>query len=412
MENIYNLLLSEVNKIKIIDTHEHLDPHNSINEGAPADVLSEYLMHFIHMDLLSSGMSMADYEFVRNPAEDIEIRYAVLEPHLEYVRSGSFFRVLERAASIIHGVESIDRNTIWKLNEKFVAATANPNYGEYIMKDICNIEAVINHFHNRNIRSVKTDLFFPVFLPERTILNDKPTHPTLDDFLESYREEFQTKIKDGAVAVKLLAAYARSLYFKEVDRKTASELYLKHREKDKQGNFPLPLQDYIYHHIFKCADEMSFPVQIHTGLQGVMGGNLLNSNPMLLQNLFGKYKNVAFNLFHMGYPYERELMVLTKTHANVYLDMCWAHAISPYASRAAFSEMLDVLPYNKIFAFGADYAFYDGVAGSLSMANENVCTVLAGKIARGEMTEDMGVRVLNAVFRENAIKAFHLDLPV
>jgi predicted TIM-barrel fold metal-dependent hydrolase len=98
---------------------------------------------------------------------------------------------------------------------------------------------------------------------------------------------------------------------------------------------------------------------------------------MLLKNLFGKYPNLKFDIFHTGYPYERELMVLVKTHVNVYIDFCWTHIISPFAAKNAFYEMLDTLPYAKIFGFGGDYLFFDEVIGHITMAKQNICTVLA-----------------------------------
>lgn len=139
-----------------------------------------------------------------------------------------------------------------------------------------------------------------------------------------------------------------------------------------------------------------------------MGRNPSDSTSSLLRNVIDKYKNTKFNVFHMGYPYERESIVLAKTYRNAYFDMNWAHSISPHAACAAFSEALDVVPYNKILAFGGDVSFYDGVAGHLSIAKENVCNVFAGRVHSRQMIEDMAIRVLHAVFRDNARKVFDL----
>jgi len=67
-----------------------------------------------------------------------------------------------------------------------------------------------------------------------------------------------------------------------------------------------------------------------------------------------------------------------------------------------------VLPYTKIFGFGGDYLFYDGVAGHLAMAKENICAVLAEMVLHRDMSEDLAVKVLHAVFRENAKRVFKL----
>ncbi|MDR2687748.1 MAG: amidohydrolase, partial [Oscillospiraceae bacterium] len=139
-----------------------------------------------------------------------------------------------------------------------------------------------------------------------------------------------------------------------------------------------------------------------------MGNDLENSNPMLLKNLFAKYPNVPFDLFHIGYPYQSELITLAKYYPNVYIDMCWAHIISPHASREFFREALDVLPYTKIFAFGGDYGFFDGVVGHLAMAKHNICEVLAEKVGRGEYGMALAEKILRAVFYGNAKRVFKL----
>jgi predicted TIM-barrel fold metal-dependent hydrolase len=129
---------------------------------------------------------------------------------------------------------------------------------------------------------------------------------------------------------------------------------------------------------------------------------------MLLKNLFAEYPNLKFDIFHMGYPYERELIVLAKTHPNVYIDLCWAHIISPFASRNAFYEMLDVLPHTKIMGFGGDYLFFDGVVGHITLAKQNICTVLAEKVCKGECDIDLSEKILQAVLHDNAKRVFKL----
>lgn len=407
MNSIYNVLHAEADKIKIIDTHEHLNPYKGYL-GITPDVLNEYLSHYLSTDLLSAGMPQAELTRVKNPAEDIEKRYAALEPYLDATRNGSYYRAVERGAQIVHGIETIDRSTIGPLNEKFKAAATEKGYIERVMRDVCNIDRVVDHFLEASIKPVSTDLVAPVILSEQLTLGAKPEEATLDGHMEKYREVFAKRVADGAAAVKLGTAYRRPIRFEEADHKTAAELYVKYRSSGGEGEMPISLEDYMFHYIFKCADEIGLPVQIHTGLQEGMGNYLPNSNPMLLQNLFNKYPNINFDIFHMGYPYERELITLAKTHANVFIDLCWAHILSPYASRAAFAEMLDVLPYTKIFGFGGDYLFYDGVAGHLAMAKENICAVLAEMVLHRDMSEDLAVKVLHAVFRENAKRVFKL----
>jgi len=89
--------------------------------------------------------------------------------------------------------------------------------------------------------------------------------------------------------------------------------------------------------------------------------------------------------------------------------MCWAHIISPAASRSALADFLDALPYTKISAFGGDYMFVDGVWGHLSLARENVARVLAEKVREGVFTREKALQIGLALFHDNPARIFRLQ---
>jgi len=397
VNNIYERLLNYADNMKIIDTHEHLPPHGT-HQGETPDVLCDYLSHYISSDLQAAGMKGEELEKIRNYKFDLIERFKILEPYWNAVKNTSYYRSLEIAAKKIHNVYNITIDTIEELNEKFKKAAANENYGRYIMKDVCNIERSINDCWSDDMNWATTDMFAPAWHADSFPI----TAPTLDEHCELYKQNFLQKKADGMKTLKNGMAYGRTLYFEDVDFETANEEY-----KNKNFNSK-KIQDYLFHYALKLAEEENFIIQIHTGIQEGMRNNLENSNPMLLKNLFTKYPNLTFDIFHMGYPYERELIVLAKTHANVYIDLCWTHIISPFAARNAFYEMLDVLPYTKIFGFGGDYCFYDGVVGHLTLAKQDICAVLAKKVKNGECDIELAEKILQAVLYDNAKRIFKL----
>jgi len=410
----YEHLLNYADNMKIIDTHEHLQPDRNYIGDQP-DVLCDYLGHYITTDLTSAGMSEQDLNKVRDYKLDITERFKILEPYLNCVKNTSYYRSLEIAAKKIHKISEISAKTIGELNEKFKKAAVNEDYGRHIMKDICNIEMSINDNWSQDMKWSTTDLFVPTcqFSPDSFISENL----TFDEYCEKYRQYFLKQKTDGMKTIKNAEAYWRSLYYEDVEYSTAKELYgesvkkyIAAKEENPGAEIDLPkkLRDYMMHVLLKTADENNFIIQIHTGLQEGMGNNLENSNPMLLRNLFAKYPNLTFDIFHMGYPYERELTVLAKTHANVYIDLCWAHIISPYAARNAFYEMLDVLPYTKILGFGGDYIFFDGVAGHVTLAKQDICAVLAKRVCGGECDIDLAEKILQSVLHGNAKRIFKL----
>jgi len=150
-------------------------------------------------------------------------------------------------------------------------------------------------------------------------------------------------------------------------------------------------------------------MQIHTGLQEGNGNILSNSNPELLSNLFLQYPDVTFDIFHISYPYQNELTVLAKNYPNVFIDMCWAHIVSPNASIAGLLEWIDTVPLNKISAFGGDYLFIDGVYGHQYMARVNVAKALSIKVKEGLFNIDKAKEISRMFFYDNPVKIFRLD---
>jgi predicted TIM-barrel fold metal-dependent hydrolase len=168
------------------------------------------------------------------------------------------------------------------------------------------------------------------------------------------------------------------------------------------------LQDYMMHHVLRRLNEKGMVIQIHTGLLEGIGNYIENSNPSLLSNLFLEYENVKFDIFHIGYPFEKTLTALAKMFPNVFIDMCWAHVISPPACIRILKEWLETVTLNKICAFGGDYRIVDAIYGHLQIARRNVCRALADKISEGLFDLEEGKRVLSQLFYGNPKKLFGL----
>jgi predicted TIM-barrel fold metal-dependent hydrolase len=167
-------------------------------------------------------------------------------------------------------------------------------------------------------------------------------------------------------------------------------------------------QDYMFHFILDIANNRQLVLQIHTGIQEGNGNLLANSNPEALSNLFIRYPDVEFDIFHIGYPYEHVLTVLAKNFPNVYIDMCWSHIVSPNASIQALIEWVDTVPLNKISAFGGDLLFVDGVYGHQYLARRDVAKALAQKIDEGLFDVEKAGKIAEMLLYDNPKRIFRL----
>jgi len=83
--------------------------------------------------------------------------------------------------------------------------------------------------------------------------------------------------------------------------------------------------------------------------------------------------------------------------------------LSPRQARTWLAEWLDVLPHNKIFAFGGDVLLFFGVCSHLEIARENVAAVLAQRVCDGLCDMDEATHTAELLFHDNPWSTFKLD---
>ncbi len=434
MNEIFEDLFDHIKNLEIIDTHEHLPAFEHLREQ-DTDVLKEYLTHYYNCDLISAGLPASDYEKVINNKLPIMEKWKVVEPYWELAKNTGYARALDISVKALYGIERICRETIEELNQRFLA-TLHPGHYHTVLKEKSNIRISLLHdipkkneriVFNSNLECDQT--FFRNVYPVDNVIFPQTgedienienqvgiTISSFDDFFDATEMLLDNALKHGAVALKSALAYQRTLHYERVTKyeaeKEFNELFkYKHMGTYLPRVFPLgkKFQDYMMYYILKLADKRNLTIQFHTGIQEGNGNILYNSDPSLLSNLFLEYPNVDFDIFHMGYPYQDLVAVLAKNFPNVYIDMSWAHIISPIACINALVSWIDSVPINKISAFGGDYLFVDGVYGHQYIARVNVSKALAKKVEEGVIEIDRAKEIAEMVFYENPYKIFKLE---
>jgi len=423
----YEQLLDYIEKLQIVDTHEHL-PVESKRDMA-SDVLSEWLLHYFSCDLVSAGLSDAGLAAARDPKRDIVKRWKLVEPYWHAAESTGYGRALSIAARDIYGVPRIGADTIVRLNNAFIAARKKGGHYKRVLKEKSRIAVSI-----RDTMPLEAELNAPdpfvftfkisplIWVNHHSAVRawadkvDKRVH-TLADWLEVTEALLDRCLKPGGrvVAIKIGEAYTRPLFFDKVTYAAAEADFNHMYHTDHSPDWRPAIetgrayQDYFMHFVCRYADRRGLPIQVHTGIQEGNGNNICDSNPTLMTNLFLEYRNAKFDLFHMSYPYCMEAGNLAKNFRNVNLDMCWGHIISPEAARRALVEWLDAVPANKISAFGGDYCLVDGVYGHQYLARRNVAASLAQKVDDGTFDMDRAKEVAEWLLRDNPIRIFGLE---
>ncbi len=434
MSELYQDVRAAVDGIALVDSHEHV-VSEEVRLGLELD-LFHWFSHGAAFDLISAGMPEPTLAWLQDAQQPLDKRWAAFAPYWVLARSTGFGRALLLAARELFGVNDISNDTYEELSQR-LSASNHKGWYEHVLRERANIQLAIldplQRFDPTPLEQIDRRYFVPVLRVDEYLAPcnrwdlltleakcDVSIH-SLDDLLKALNVGFTKGVAAGVVAIKVALAYRRPLRFEKVTRARAEELFNRLfqfpvNNKDFEGVAPVswaearPLQDYLMHQTIRLAIEHGLPIQFHTGLQEGTGNFLGNSNPLQLVNLFCEYREARFDLFHAAYPYQGHLAALAKCFSNVYIDMCWMHVISPWAARQTLHEWIETVPANKIFAFGGDYAFVEGVYAHSRIARDNVASVLCEKIEAGYLSEDEAIGLARRLLRGNCLDFYNLEL--
>jgi len=418
-------LMEYASGIETIDTHEHL-PGREEYRDKDTDIFREYLIHYLIVDLLSAGMTKDEHARVLDGTIPLMDRWHLLEPYWEASRNTGYCRALDISVRELYGVDKICRDTVEHINREFLR-TLEPGHYRRVFKEKCRIRVSLLDRMSEAVDDCDREFFRRVYHMDtfiyprsgydiRDIERDTGTRiASFDNWLEACQATMEKALAQGAAALKCSLAYERPLCFERVSYNDAENDFNTILNSKVSNNWfhylfkaTKRLQDYMMHFVLELANRKNLTFQFHTGIQEGTGNTLANSDPSQMTNLFIGYPDVTFDIFHIGFPYQHTLSAIAKMFPNVFIDMCWAHIISPVACVNSLLEWIECMPAAKISAFGGDYKFVDGVIGHLHIARENVCKALALKVSEGLMDMDRARQLLKMFFFDNPLRIFKL----
>lgn len=418
-----------INQLKVVDSHEHLKDLADLTgwrfKGSKLDFMFLFMFYSCD-DLNSAGLQQAVFtDQLLKDSLTVKEKWKILKPYWEGSSNTAYNRAVLLAADKLFGVKNIDSSTVEELSNKIrLAYQDESGWFNHVLKEKCLIEYVIadpiwdsgrSLYDPKTFRQVKRfDDFIAINSKSDIEILKRWNNTginTLDDLVSALGTAFHDAMEKGIyVGIKSGLAYSRILFYENVRKEKAEEVFNKIRNSQTALSFDevKPLQDFMMHRVLDLANTNNLPVQIHTGLQSGYGNIIKNSNPTHLVNLFQEYPNVKFILFHGAYPYGGELSTIAKNFSNVYIDMCWMYVISPSYSERYLHEWLETIPANKIMAFGGDYFNIEGVYSSLMFAKQIISNVLIAKVKDGYFTEDEAIKIARMILHDNAINIFKI----
>jgi len=401
-------LVKAFEEFEIVDAHEHLSPEH-VRTSQKVDALTLF-SHYTRTDLITSGMKPEHYDALHNAELPLDYRWGLLRPFLENVRYGSYARPAFIAAKEFYGFDDINDRTYRPLSEEMQKQNT-PGIYRRILRDKCKIRHALTQAGRTDydddllVPLMPVDVYAAVHVWEQIAarghdLGERVAN--LDDYVLAIEKGLAKWKSEGAVGIKLA-----SRAYGEPNRGDAMAAFEALRNGAQQKLPDLnPLRAYLVEQMLRLAGEQELVVAVHAGVWGDF--RELASQHMI--PVVARNPKTRFDLYHMGMPEVRATAFIGKNFPNVWLNLCWTHVVSPVMTRAGLDEYMDVLPVNKLIAFGGDYGKpVEKVYGHLVMAREDIAMVLGRRVDAALMTDKQAIAVARKWFFDNPMELYKLS---
>lgn len=423
---------AEVCAIPIIDTHEHLI---SEQERRNLDLDIFFLFsHYTSTDLINSGMSEEEYFSLSDFGITEDKRWRIFEKYWQIIKNTNYSKIVLESVKALYGFDDINAANHAEISKK-INDTKNIEWYDHVLSDRSRIKYILNFIENIPEISDTSPLKRSDTMPVKNFVDiisvcckedlmrfEKKYDTTLynlKDYLDLIDSLFEESVNNNYRAIKIVLAYMRDIHFEEIDfgeaDKVFSRLYKLRdygflEKKDFLSKNELsPLQDHLVHYIIQKAISYNLPIQIHSGLLDGNLGNISGTNPNYLINLFLKYRNAKFDIFHAGYPYSDILVSICKQFPNVYFNLCWIHDVSADLYGDVLERVCEILPSNKVFGFGGDYKLVECIYGAQKTARKTITTLLYKKIRSRYFTFEEGIEYAKKILYKNPLAFYSLN---
>ncbi len=400
-------LYDEIAKLTIIDAHEHL----------PAE--AEYLKHgysgpnmfshYLRGDLASAGIPAELSEKLRSDDPGpVGEWWPQLKPYWECVKNTSYARALKITARDLWGIDEINDDTIDEFSGH-VQADNTPGLYRRILQEKCNIRTSITCIGQA---AFPDDPCIVGITPATRFATGRPDTitslaeytgreiRTLDDATDAVQSVCRSEVEAGAVGFKISVSD-----FTDPDEKKAEAEFKDMIKSPEEGRRYKELRNYLFDKAIDVAAEKDVPVAVHTGYWG----DFRTLDPKLMLDFCFRRTDVHFDVFHLGMPMIRDAMLIGKTIPNVSLNLVWCAIISQVQTKRSLDELIDLVPVNKIIAFGGDYGVCVQKAyGHLVMAREVIAQAFAKRIEAGDFDRDYALHLAKMWFHDNPARIYRL----
>ncbi|MEN6304699.1 MAG: amidohydrolase family protein [Armatimonadia bacterium] len=396
-------LLDQIAALPTVDAHEHLHAEE-MRVGRQVDIF--LLFHqYLFTQLIAAGMDPAMAEALGDEETPLDRKWEALAPYLDLVRTCSCARPPFEALKQFFDEEDLTKDNYQSLTER-MRAHNQPGLFDRCLQDACGIVKVLN----QNRTMWQTDVFRPILFETsfiggpgregyeavaREMGRDLPR--TLPEYEELMEALLAQRASEGMVGVK-------SIGFEYVpgDRGAAMAAYRYMQAGTLEPADAAALNHYLRDRLWAACGRLGLVASIHTGVWSGGWADHTNIRPTNIFPAACAHRETKFDLFHAGTPWPADAGLIGRGLPNVWLNLCWSHLISPVQAAEALDLWLDMVPVNRVFAFGGDYWWaVENVYGSLTQTREIVAKVLAKRVKEGAIRDSQCLPIARKWLHDN-----------
>lgn len=401
-----SLLKAAIN-LPVVDSHTHFLQEGKYKFADTPDafmLLSQYVKH----DLISAGMSDIELQQLFSSNFTPEEKFELFKKYEWRISQTAYYRSFCITLRRFFGEDRLTADNVRRVSNKVSSFMSQTRYEDFFRKNLNYSFCMNEYIYEPNFYSA----FYPRILriPNyigsydtfRASYEQKHSINSLKELDDEICRRVESGLCRGIVGLKTFAVPEGDASRDEAER--TLRLLLGNHELSIP-EYDNPLSRYISRRTVELAHEGGLVTAVHTGYWD----DFRQLHPAHMLPLIDAYPDVRFDLYHLGYPYVRESILLAKTRPNVCINLCWTYLISQRVAREAIAEILETVPLNKVIAFGSDTVVAPEAFGHLVMCLESLSCALADRVSASFLTEDSAAEIAGRWLSGNAIDWYGLE---
>lgn len=425
LTSCYPELREHIESIPIIDCHDHSGEERT-RYTDPIVALTSGYFH----DDIASASSEAERLMLEDESRTLEERWPIFERAWERTKYTGYGLVTRMVLEEFYEEAELTLPALRRIQDRLLDFTDDA-FSESVLDKAGIVVRIVDNWPDvkkiadgsfmmppRSRLAISLPAYHAVCSAEEIQALISPTGRTvtsLDEYVQACREVFEIQKEFGAVCFKDQSAYTRSISYGNPDRSQVEESFnwimADPRRKLSYPDGNRPLGDYLFHQFMRLAVEMDLPVQLHTGHMAGTWNDVAKARAIHLVPVLELHKDVSFDLFHLNWPYDGDILFLGKNYPNVALDFCWTHIIDPVYAQRIIPQILGAVPHGKVHGYGSDHSGNIERSWAHSqIARDNIAIGLAEMVSMEYIGLEEAKEIARAWLFDNPNHFFRLGL--